>query len=139
MTADLIARLRAALDTDEATARAAFGKWGGVEGTDWIIEVGLPLEEWQPPGYGNNLGSIRLEEHRKHIIRHDPLAVLTDIVAKRKLIARGGPFCNGRCDDPDSPPMDPDTDWTTPLEHHLDCGALEAAQLIAEAYGVTAD
>lgn len=134
MSTDLIAELRAALDAEEAAARAAFGKWGGVEGTDWIIEVGLPLDEWQPPGYGNNLGSIRLEEHRKHIIRHDPLTVLADIAAKRGIIechepwtAANGDIICGRCG----------------REHidgrpggHYPC---QTMRLLAEAYGIRAD
>lgn len=134
MNTDLIAELRAALDAEEAAARAAFGKWGGVEGTDWIIEVGLPLDEWQPPGYGNNLGSIRLEEHRKHIIRHDPLTVLADIAAKRGIIechepwtAANGDIICGRCG----------------REHidgrpggHYPC---QTMRLLAEAYGIRVD
>lgn len=70
----------------------------------------------------------------EHIVRHDPARVLREIDAKRQLIARGGPFCTSDCDEPGNEPMDPDTNWTTPLEHHLDCAAYEAAKLIALPY-----
>jgi hypothetical protein len=69
-----------------------------------------------------------------HIARHDPARVLAEVEAKRALIARGGPLCTSNCDDPDSLPMDPDTGWTVPLEHHFDCGAYEAAKLLARPF-----
>jgi hypothetical protein len=70
----------------------------------------------------------------EHIARHDPARVLREIDAKRQLIARGGPFCTSNCDEPGNEPMDPDTNWTAPLEHHLDCAAYKAAGLLALPY-----
>jgi len=69
-----------------------------------------------------------------HIVRHDPARVLLEIDAKRQLIARGGPFCTSNCDEPGNEPMDPDTNWTAPLEHHLDCAAYKAAGVLALPY-----
>ncbi|MFJ6729345.1 DUF6221 family protein [Streptomyces sp. NPDC091281] len=69
-----------------------------------------------------------------HIVRHDPARVLREVDAKRALIARGGPFCTSNCGEPVNEPMNPDTNWTTPLEHHFDCGAYEAAKVLAAAY-----
>ncbi|MFI1723903.1 DUF6221 family protein [Streptomyces sp. NPDC020489] len=51
-----------------------------------------------------------------------------------QLVARGGPFCTSNCDAPGNEPMNPDTNWTTPLEHHPDCAAYEAAKLLALPY-----
>lgn len=70
----------------------------------------------------------------QHIARHDPASVLRGCAADRKLIARGGPFCD--CADADRPPMDPATNWTVPIPHHYDCSAYEAAKIMAERYGV---
>jgi hypothetical protein len=70
----------------------------------------------------------------QHIAEHDPARVLREIDAKRQLIARGGPFCTSGCDEPDREPKNPDTNWATPLEHHLDCAAYEAAQVLALPY-----
>jgi hypothetical protein len=68
------------------------------------------------------------------IIANDPARTLREIDAKRQLIARGGPFCTSECDDPDSEPKDPATNWTTSLEHHTDCDAYMAAGVLAAVY-----
>ena len=60
--------------------------------------------------------------------------VLQEIAAKRKLLVRGGPLCTSNCDDPDNEPKNPDTNWTTPLEHHFDCAAYEAAKVLTLPY-----
>ncbi|MFJ2399877.1 DUF6221 family protein [Streptomyces xanthochromogenes] len=74
-----------------------------------------------------------------HIARHDPARVLADIEAKRVLIARGGPFCTSDCDAPGNQPMDPESNWTTPLEHHFDCAAYEAAKVLTLPYAAHPD
>jgi hypothetical protein len=144
---DLIAELRAALDAEEAAVRALAEPhdWRAGPGDDPTWEDESTVYMWPPEFHTPYEGdkhwrglTTSSPELAVHIARHDPKFVLADIAAKRKLIARGGPFCTSRCDDPGNEPMDPDTDWKTPLEHHLDCGAYEAAQAIAEAYGITA-
>lgn len=54
-----------------------------------------------------------------------------EVDAKRRILRRGGPVCT--CAD-QSQPMNPDTNWKTPLEHHLDCAAYETARLLALPY-----
>jgi hypothetical protein len=118
MSTDLVADLRRHLHREQVEAELAAAASPG----DWLAEVGPAA------------GFIE-----QHIAAHQPTRVLADIAAKRKLIARGGPFCTSRCDEPGREPMDPETNWTTPLEHHLDCGAYEAAKILAEAYGIRAE
>lgn len=137
MSAGLITRLRAALDEREAVAQAARrGSDGTWRPDDFPYpECGRIVDDaGEVVTYDEGSPS---EEQARHIAAHDPAFVLADIAAKRKLIARGGPFCTSGCDERGGEPMDPDTNWTTPLEHHLDCGAYEAAKIIAEAYGIS--
>lgn len=95
------------------------GYWGVVVGYRW---------ESEEPGSGAPLSEFA------HAARHDPARVLAEVEAKRQLTARGGPFCTSNCDEPGNEPMDPDTNWTTPLEHHFGCGAHEAAKLFARPF-----
>lgn len=105
------------LDEDERIAQAGLKRatttrrWSGGQ---WVEDT------VQPP------------EWRRSV--WDPARVLREIDAKRKLIARGGPFCTSGCDEPGNEPKSPDTNWTTPLEHHVDCAAYQAAQVLALPY-----
>lgn len=112
---ELVDFLRARLDEDEEVAKAASGDLGNV----------LSQVEYLD-------GTTQADE--RHIARHDPARVLAEVEAKRQLTARGGPFCTSNCDEPGNEPMDPDTSWTTPLEHHFGCGAHEAAKLFARPF-----
>ncbi|ANZ35208.1 hypothetical protein BBK82_03120 [Lentzea guizhouensis] len=69
-----------------------------------------------------------------HIARNDPATTLRRCAADRKLLARGGPFCD--CDERRQP-----TNPTTglPIPHHYDCSAYEAAAVLAESYGIDTD
>ncbi|GGW98490.1 DUF6221 family protein [Streptomyces chartreusis] len=119
---DLVGWLGEQLDEDERIAKEA-----GARSLQWKLTT--PLDDAE-------LGDahwLRPDE-LKHVDRHDPARVLREIDAKRKLIARGGPFCTSSCDDPDNEPKNPGTNWTTPLEHHLDCAAYEAAKVLALPY-----
>lgn len=139
MTVDLVAFLRARLDEDEQIAEAVLGApWvrrqdvAGVHTDDATANrpKGSAVADCRrvPGGYERG---VALAEY---IVRNQPARVIAEVEAKWRLIKRGGPFCTSGCDDPDSPPMDPDTDWTTPLEHHFDCGAYAAAELLALPY-----
>ncbi|TGZ14713.1 hypothetical protein DV517_61960 [Streptomyces sp. S816] len=113
---DLVRWLGEQLSVDEERARACAGngEWAAAD-----IAI-----------YGPDLAP----EVRAHMAAHDPARVLREIDAKRALIARGGPFCTSDCDEPGNEPKDPDTNWTTPLEHHFDCGAYKAAGVLAVVY-----
>jgi Family of unknown function (DUF6221) len=153
---DLITRLTAAIDAKEAKARAADTKTYGDDdekvtargSLTWIVyndgdytyvidkacnnvalasDVDLSSETWEPM----TLGRVEF------IVDNDPDSVLRGCAADRKLIARGGPFCD--CADAERPPMDPATNWTVPIPHHYDCAAYEAAKIMAERYGLEAD
>lgn len=135
MSEELVAFVRARLDEDQAAAEAVFGV-----NTMAALKRGKPAPRWVPSpegdaGIWDTNGTPRVKfvwaRERDHILRHDPVRVLAEVEAKRKLIERGGPFCTSGCDEPGNEPMDPDTNWTTPLAHHLDCAAYEAAKLMA--------
>ncbi|AVH60035.1 MULTISPECIES: DUF6221 family protein [Streptomyces] len=127
---ELVDFLRARLDEDEALAREApKGPW----------HIGNAVDPTQPCNVHTFPGARPVADGlnwlvAEHIARHDPARVLAEVDVKRQLIARGGPFCTSDCDEPGNEPMDPDTNWTTPLEHHLDCAAYEAAKLMALPY-----
>jgi hypothetical protein len=140
---DLIAFLRAQLDEDERIARAVRvppywhqGPGDDPEWTDEELVCMWPPEFHTPYERDKHWRGLTVEgpELAEHIATHDPTRVLREIDAKRQLLARGGPFCTSNCDDPDSEPKNPDTNWTTPLEHHFDCAAYQAAQLLALPY-----
>lgn len=72
---DLVQFLRARLDEDEQTARAAGGTW------------------WAPPdlpGQVHDSGGVNIEaklpSFAAHIARHDPARVLAEVDAKRQII-----------------------------------------------------
>ncbi|MFI9194123.1 DUF6221 family protein [Streptomyces californicus] len=122
----LVEFLRARLAEDEAAARRVRGSWRQIGETGVVVASdGGSAEECA----NGNWGGIA-----EHIVRHDPVRILADVEAKRRLIARGGPFCTSECDDPDNEPRNPDTNWATPLEHHLDCDAHVAAGVLAVPY-----
>jgi hypothetical protein len=133
---DLVRWLGEQLDEDERIARAASGEeWGAVVPSQpYVIFDVAALKANKTLETVGRVAAVERAEDRAHIAVHDPARVLREIEAKRKLIAQGGPFCTSNCDDPDSPPMDPDTNWTTPLEHHFDCAAYEAAKVLALPY-----
>lgn len=140
---DLARWLGEQLDVDKARAEAAtwceeagvwhaepspFGARDG--GQRWYVEDAMVdgVVSHVDPKASDDEGVAR------HIAEWDPARVLREISAKRQLIARGGPFCTSNCDEPGNEPMDPDTNWTTPLEHHPDCAAYEAARVLAAVY-----
>jgi hypothetical protein len=148
---DLVQWLGKQLDEDERVAKAATGgPWWYNPGKQWLgpdafeqydLAKGEEFVGYGGPhpftgavcatGPANNMQSMKDADH---IARHDPARVLREIDAKRALIARGGPFCTSDCDDPDNEPKDPDTNWTTSLEHHFDCAAYQAAAALAVPY-----
>lgn len=85
---DLIAELRAALDTVEATARAAAER--GDDPAWHVMEDGkynkIAPGADTPPGIDLAIAATPGWEYAAHIVRHDPAFVLADIAAKRKLI-----------------------------------------------------
>lgn len=83
------------------------------------------------PDGGRPGHSIGLED-ALFVVDNDPATVLRRCEADRKLLARGGPFCN--CYEY-GPPTNPNTGL--PIPHHYDCSAYEAAALLAEVYGIT--
>ena len=133
------------LDIDAARARAATpGPWRYDQGKHHHI-VGTPLFEeavFAGPAGGRatcEAGTGETDDQQsmrdaEFIAEHGPDRALREIDAKRKLIARGGPFCTSDCDEPGNEPKNPDTNWTTPLEHHLDCAAYNAAGVLAMVY-----
>ena len=124
---DLVQWLRAQLDEDERIARAA------TQG-DWVWS----REFVTPPGYHHRTVGPLEPGDAAYMTTWAPARVLREVDAKRQLIARGGPFCTSDCDAPGNEPMDPETDWTTPLEHHLDCAAYKAAAVLALPHPPTA-
>ena len=150
---DLVKWLGEQLDEDERTSREAASHAASA-----LATRDRKIDRYSPPYDGshwsNDYDHVFATDHRvdsrriaeiadcgdgafmltPHIAAHDPARVLREIDAKRQLIARGGPFCTSRCDEPGNEPKNPDTNWTTPLEHHLDCGAYQAAALLAAPY-----
>ncbi|MCX5335494.1 DUF6221 family protein [Streptomyces sp. NBC_00140] len=108
-------------DAEEAVSLRSRETWPTASGVGDLPQFALYADE-VPSAVGG------------HIVRHDPARVLAEVEAKRQLTARGGPFCTSNCDEPGNEPMDPDTNWTTPLEHHFGCGAHEAAKLFARPF-----
>lgn len=126
MTQTLVQFLRAQLDEDARIARRAGDTFRQIGETGVIVATeGDRAEECATANWAGIA---------EHIVVHDPARVLHEIDAKRALIARGGPFCTSDCDQPGNEPMDPDTNWTTPLEHHFDCAAYDAAGVLALPY-----
>lgn len=138
---DLITFLRARLDEDEQIAESAR------ERRDWDPKIderpaGPSDGQWSAEGEeisGDGILIVGIEdwhtaEQAHHIARWHPSRVMAEVEAKRHLIARGGPFCTSGCDEPGSEPKNPETNWTTPLEHHCDCDAYTAAGVLALPY-----
>ena len=132
---DLVQWLRAQLDADAARAIAApRGPWSmdspgsivDADGSRVIPSVGGALD-----GRATRWPEGPVVDH---VIAWDPARVLREIKAKRQLIERGGPFCTSGCDEPGNEPKNPDTNWTTPLEHHFDCAVYKAAGVLALPY-----
>ncbi|MFD0405600.1 DUF6221 family protein [Kitasatospora sp. NPDC127116] len=145
MTADLLQFLRARLDEDERLAQAATpGPWRHDATKHWHQPGTCQFEEAVFAGAPGSAaicvaGTGDSDDPQSmadadHIARHDPARVLAEVDAKRQLLGPGGPFCTSECDRPDNQPMDPDTGWTTPLEHHFDCGIHRAAEILAAPY-----
>lgn len=138
---DLVQWLSVQLDEDEKAVRdrLCVNCGNGVEplssplGTTGYTHEGLRLNDQGEFEYGwegrRCPGMITGAEPVQN-----PARALREIDAKRKLIARGGPFCTSDCGEPGNEPKNPDTDWTTPLEHHLDCAAYDAAKVLAVVY-----
>lgn len=108
-TSDLVSRLLEAITAKEAKAEAAKA-----------LHVSLNL--------ARRNGKTTLDAFLND---NDPSSVLRRCAADRKLIERHGPFCDCGAR---RPPTNPDTGQ--PIPHHYDCSAYEAAQILAEAYGL---
>lgn len=121
------------LDEDERITRATDGTAFGLQ-----LEWSAFSEDEAFSKVTNHKGHLVARQlgpaDAAHIAAHNPARVLREIDAKRQLIARGGPFCTSNCDEPGNEPMNPDTNWTTPLEHHFGCAAYEAARVLAVPY-----
>ncbi|MET8978538.1 DUF6221 family protein [Streptomyces sp. NPDC004539] len=125
---DLVEFLRARLDEDAELARS---------GETWTAFDESPSAETRRVDVDHSFERVvacTRSWRALHIAAHDPARVLLEVDAKRRLLARGGPVCTSNCDEPGNEPSNPDTNWTTPLEHHFDCAAYEAAQLLALPY-----
>src|SRR5690348_2988976 len=90
MTLDLPTWLRTQLDADEQTARAAM--WAGDE--RWTAyEFNYVRDTWHvDDSYDEGVASIQAqaadsEAVARHIVRQQPLNVLADIAAKRRILA----------------------------------------------------
>jgi Family of unknown function (DUF6221) len=92
MASDLVAFLSARLDEDEAAARTA----GSVAGPDWQYEQNSdidPAATWLIGKAGGLLGvTMRTddEEIAPFIVRHDPVRVLREVEAGRRLLTAYG-------------------------------------------------
>ncbi|MET9728696.1 DUF6221 family protein [Streptomyces zaomyceticus] len=86
---DLIAFLRARLDEDDQTARAA----GAELGPDWLYDAERGWVRAAREGDGIATGHQEFldSEHGHHIARHDPARVLAEVDAKRQMVALHGP------------------------------------------------
>ncbi|WP_377274356.1 DUF6221 family protein [Peterkaempfera sp. SMS 1(5)a] len=94
-----MAFLRARLDDDEQTARAAGGRGQQAWETDFSGEDPLGLPSWPAvvryTTDGRLRGAVahlpvmeeRSEDRMAHIARHDPRRVLAEVDAKRRIIA----------------------------------------------------
>jgi hypothetical protein len=90
---DLVAFLRARLDEDEQTARAAVpGPWSET-GRDSVGEgmVHSDTTGWSvvgsvKTGYGPNAPYANVSLNAAHIARHDPARVLRDVEARRVIV-----------------------------------------------------
>lgn len=88
MTADLTTFLRARLDEDEQTARAAHRpNWStdGRRGLHYGVEDG-----W--------MADALTTADADHIARHDPARVLREVEAKRRVLRAHEKWCEGRCE-----------------------------------------
>lgn len=128
---DLITRLTAAIDKVEQLANDCIAEVGPERAGEMFTDQSGVADRDSFPSYpwGSDKRELAFMAGAGH-----PSSVLRGCAADRKLIARGGPFCD--CDGADSPPMDPATNWTVPIPHHYDCRAYEAAKIMAERYEV---
>ncbi|MFE2164873.1 DUF6221 family protein [Streptomyces sp. NPDC059447] len=90
---DLVQFLRARLDEDEQTARAASpGPWKPGEEHDEVVAVDdITVAE------GFALSGQQLRATVDHIARHDPARVLADVAAKRMLLDASSASCPPGC------------------------------------------
>ncbi|MFE3578728.1 DUF6221 family protein [Streptomyces vinaceus] len=80
---DLVQFLRARLDEDEQTARAAGGRWMVLPVSGWVHTAPAPSDEWQHPGTDHHVASVPLDSDRAHIVRHDPARILAEVAWRR--------------------------------------------------------
>lgn len=124
---DLITRLLEAIGETERLAREASpGPWRAYRDSRGACVVFGDEQRVVVDTYASH--------DERHILRNDPPTVLRRCAADRKLIERDGPFCD--CGE-FGPPTNPDTGQ--PIPHHYDCSAYQAAQILAESYGLEAD
>lgn len=93
---DPVAFLRARLDEDEKTARAAAeGPWKIRKSTRALDdELGISSGDVEIVGPGYEGGGVWDRPDAEHIIRHDPARVLDEVDAKRRILDEcnwGGP------------------------------------------------
>lgn len=120
MTDDLVAFLDARLAEDEATARAAGGKYES--GLRWYE----PDRDSHPGLVGDGNGQVvtydtdTIREHGTHIARHDPARVLRQVDAMRRVVVV---YENAeralRSAEPDTPPHDLMTGATNTMRRTL--------------------
>lgn len=87
----LVAFLRACLDEDEQTARAATpGPWVSGSGNDHLVETVVYGQAVWPSGNLTHACDTEYSGRRipnaAHIARHDPARVVADVDAKRRVI-----------------------------------------------------
>lgn len=142
---DLVQWLGEQLDQEEQQAFAAGNTLGGRLMLTWrAAGSGVEVDGMRRPVNEPLVVTNRLMEDMPgydveraralHIASNDPDRVMGKIDAMWRLIARGGPFCTSGCGDPGNEPMNPDANWATPLKHHSDCAAYEAARVLALPY-----
>jgi hypothetical protein len=87
MSDDLTTFLRARLDEDEQTARAAAEELGA----DWYYDDGFVLARREGDQVVTGSQDFLERERGEHIARHDPARVLADVEAKRQIIEQHKP------------------------------------------------
>ncbi|MFD7965450.1 DUF6221 family protein [Streptomyces zaomyceticus] len=92
---DLITFLRARLDEDEQTARAAGARPGPVWRHD--SDSGWVRAAREGDGIATGRQDRLPPEHGRHIARHDPARVLAEVYARRRLLGASAADCPAAC------------------------------------------
>jgi hypothetical protein len=133
----MVVWLRESMDAAQADAEAATpGQWHVTEyvaGSDYGFDagVGTALGEVDVVGHGYEGGGCERVQDARHIVRHDPAAVLRRIAADRKILDLH--IGDHECSIFDGPnPGD--------IDHYafvLESEACDTVRLLAEGYGWT--